>query len=396
MDKYKNEIIAQLQEKGYELRDPIGTGGFATVYTVLNKQYNQIFCVKLMEIKKEEKEDQQTEISVNASSSLPQSFVAEIGSLVNITHPNVVAIFDYFQSENMLYIILEYCEGGSLDTMIREKTRLEPPLLYSYCRQIIRALMFCHSVGIAHRDIKPLNILIDQHNRPKLADFGLAQKLNKKEELIERFSGSLPYKSPEILNLKPYDPFCADVWALGITFVIMATGGLPWKANSLSDWKKKILKGPGEPPDYVDPSFWEIVCRMLDPNCATRAKLGEIVDNPIFYTNDTLPQLRPSKLNSHNSSHNISVNHLPISNSANGNLHSLSSSTNNLPYSKTVNLHSPIVPSNQTSSMKKIAFGEPLTKAPLPLPVRMSSVVYMKKRRCSKMKKLIQYTFNKD
>ncbi|OHS93889.1 CAMK family protein kinase [Tritrichomonas foetus] len=355
MEKHKTEIITELERKGYKLLQPIGNGGFATVYTVLNIHHDQIFCVKLMELTNEEHK-----------SSLPQSFRAEIDSLINLIHPHVVAIFDYFQSKNMLYIILEYCQNGSLDSLIKDCGKIEPPHLFTMCKQIISALSICHQTGIAHRDIKPQNILLDQHHRPKLADFGLAQKLQK-QELIERFSGSLPYKAPEILNMKPYDPFLADVWALGVTFVVMATGTLPWKANSLSEWKFLVSGGPANLPQGIDKRFNAIIKRMLDPNISTRATLEEVAAAPIF---------------------NLEENNKFAS--------AMSAPTSKQLLVSTLSMAKIGVDKVPSFSMGLTCGISPISSSPTGHMTVAHSCVFARKRRCSKVKKMIQYTFTEE
>lgn len=268
MENYPEEITQTLEEHDYTLLDPVGSGGFASVYTVIKKKYDQQFCVKIMQLNNEK------------PNSFPKSFKAEIDSLINIIHPNVVSIFDYFQSEHILYIILEYCPNGSLDALIKENGPLEPNKLYSMVKQLTAALQLVHSLGIAHRDIKPQNILLDSRNRVKLADFGLSQVVTNKDELIERFSGSLPFKSPEILYMKPNDPFIADAWAYGITIYAMATGKLPWKATTLKEWKVMTTGVPVQLPSRFNHQFSMVVKKLLEPDPSQRATLADVANCP--------------------------------------------------------------------------------------------------------------------
>lgn len=418
MENHQNEIYKTMQTHQYQIRDPIGAGGFASCYTCFSEKYNSVYVVKLMELSAEKK-------------SLPDSFNAEIGALIKVIHPNVVSIYDYFTSEHILYIILEYCTGGSLDQVIKSQGRIDPPELYSICKQVITALLVVHSLGIAHRDIKPQNILLDNNRRPKLADFGLAQQITK-NELSERFSGSLPFKSPEILNMKPYDPFLGDVWALGVTFYLMAYGELPWKANTLSDWKLLIESGCTAFPHLQHKSLGQFniaLRKMMEPNVKDRATLQEIANMPIFseanlpvlrtsskhFLSNTssvfqIPNIKTMNQNTSNTSQLAAVSSDPNSLNASLNIHSKkqtrSSSlgtagmtalgktcsapgSSNLKHS--LSTVAPI--QSQGAQMARIVANKPnVGSSPAP----SMNGVYTWKRRCSRVSRLINFTFNEE
>lgn len=230
-----NEARKALYKRGYENMQPIGDGGSATVFKVQSRQYQEDFVVKLIDLG----------IDDNSIKEIPSAFQAEIDSLIKLDHPHVIKIFDHFTSDTMLYIILEYCPGGSLKDMIDKEGYIRPPVVFDLCRQILEALHFCHMNGVAHRDVKPSNILIDKYGRAKLADFGLAQLYqtsiyssdysDKACPISTIFGGSIPYLAPEILSQKPYDPRKADVWSLGVTFYEMASGKLPFNPPGRMD-----------------------------------------------------------------------------------------------------------------------------------------------------------------
>ncbi|OHS99423.1 hypothetical protein TRFO_34096 [Tritrichomonas foetus] len=159
-DKMMMAIKNTLKEHDYIHIRPIGKGGFSTVHLVLSTRYQEQFVCK---------------VSEGTKSTASEK---EIKTLLNLAHPHIINMYEYFydQSNSYLFIILEYCPGGSLDDVIKANGPLQPKQLYEYCRQTISALSYCHNRGIAHRDIKPANILLDKNGRIQLADFGLSTK----------------------------------------------------------------------------------------------------------------------------------------------------------------------------------------------------------------------------
>ncbi|OHS94573.1 Aurora kinase C [Tritrichomonas foetus] len=270
------EARKNLYHHGFELDAPIGDGGFATVYLVKSRQYHENFAVKLIDLE------------VDETQTLPESFRAEISALINLYHPNVIKIFDHFCSETLLYIVLEYCPGGSISDLYKKHGCIRPPVLYELCQQIISALMFCHQRGIAHRDVKPSNILLDKYGRAKLADFGLAMHFNK-SQLSKMFGGSLAYLAPEILKKNPFNPMKADVWALGVTFYEMATGQLPFQSDTPEGILKEIKTNRIAGLTNFPTPFLNALRLMLCVNPANRITIDEVAMLPVFQSTKMSP-----------------------------------------------------------------------------------------------------------
>lgn len=177
-----------------------------------------------------------------------------------------------------LYVIMQYCENGSILDLIHHERRLSEARAAHYFRQILAAVEYCHNQGICHRDIKCENILLDRHDVVKLIDFGFAKfyrtpvvekkaakksphsslttarqrvgtslgllrKKDKESMLSETYCGSYAYASPEILKGIPYHPMMSDVWACGCVLFAMVYGRLPFddrepaKLIKVSIWK---------------------------------------------------------------------------------------------------------------------------------------------------------------
>lgn len=318
-----NIIFQTLESHGFDLIQQIGHGGFATAYLITSRQYNQKFVAKVFDISQTDEERSAT------------SFESEISALIQLIHPNIISIFDHFTTEHFLYLILEYCPNGTLNDMIKEYSSpivselatedenlkeqvstgnpnngIPPPLLYNLAFQILTALNFCQNRGIAHRDIKPSNIFIDKYGRPKLADFGFATNFFNRE-LSNTYAGSLPYMPLEILHLTPYDPAKADIWSLGVTFFVMATGYLPFKPKSPNHLAMLIATRELEIPNYVDIEFADIIRSMLKVKPTERASITSILLTPFFKRIES--SLKNERKVGHNSRRNFIRNSMSFS-----------------------------------------------------------------------------------
>lgn len=224
-----DEIVSTLKENCLELECELGLGGYATVYKVRHTGCRQVYAVKIID-----------SASVSDEHRLA-SYMNEIHSLSNIYHPNIISIYNHFQSEHYLYILLEYCAKGSLVDKIERDGPYKGNEYQSISLKILNAIAYLHKNNISHGDIKPANILFDEYWRPKLGDFGLAELRNNPDELKTNYSCSPAYASPEQLLHIPYDPFKADMWSFGVTCFYLSSGKLPFTGRNIKDL---LMKGP--------------------------------------------------------------------------------------------------------------------------------------------------------
>ena len=208
--KYSKDNFIALGSRGlrdiYDCTKKLGKGGYGKVFQVKNKSTNKLYaCKKLSKL--------------NIKNL--QKFQNEIEVLMKMDHPNIVKLYEVFESDNSLYLIMEECYGGELFDRILHRintnnmyTEREACLLM---KQIIGAMEYCHNNGIAHRDLKPENLLYlkegsEEDNPLKIADFGLSQSFNLKKMLTSKV-GTSYYVPPEILAGN-YTEKC-DIWSAG-------------------------------------------------------------------------------------------------------------------------------------------------------------------------------------
>ena len=261
---YKRKIDYILQKHGYKLIDKLGEGGFASCWKVERIDVMQTFAVKIIEMKSP------TESGVGYN-----AYYSEIDTIIHLTHPNIIRCYHYFREENLLFLILDFCPGGSLEDVITSKRLLHTNQMYEYVYSLLQALEYMHNQKIAHLDIKPSNILIDAYGRVKFADFGLAQYVLGNR--TNKYSGSLAFMAPEIHSQKPYDPFKADVWSFGVTLYYLAFRQLPWLANNKYEYEQMVKIAAFQIPMNADPALKKIILRSIVVNPENRATISELL-----------------------------------------------------------------------------------------------------------------------
>lgn len=216
MDRY----LGQMLDNRYEILEVIGSGGMAIVYKALCHRLNRYVAVKIL--KDEYAEDEE----------FREHFKAESQAVAMLSHPNIVAVYDYSKDPHCQYIVMELLEGITLKQYMQKKGALSWKEALHFVTQIGKALSHAHSKGIIHRDIKPQNIMVVKDGSIKVADFGIAYLQNEDFSEAPETMGSIHYISPEQARGETADAR-ADIYSLGVVMYEMLTGQLPYDGDTV-------------------------------------------------------------------------------------------------------------------------------------------------------------------
>ena len=212
---------------GYKINRVLGKGGMATVFLATQKSLGRSVVLKITNTEKEH-----SDVTENEDSDvIIGRFINEGRIIASLVHPHIITIFDIGTYNNLLYISMEYVNGGDLKQKIAQTVPPEQAL--DILIRIGGSLDYAHSKGIIHRDVKPANILFRHDGTPLLTDFGIAKQTQSDLELtsVGLVVGSPHYMSPEQAEGTTLDGR-SDIYGLGIIFFEMLTGAKPYEGDS--------------------------------------------------------------------------------------------------------------------------------------------------------------------
>ncbi|WFD27143.1 hypothetical protein MNAN1_002139 [Malassezia nana] len=217
----------------------------------------------------------------------------EIVIMKLIEHPNLLGLWDVYETSKELFLVMEYVAGGELFDFLVARGRLPADEARMYFRQIIFGVDYCHTFSICHRDLKPENLLLDgTRTTVKIADFGMAA-LQTTEKMLETSCGSPHYASPEIVSGRSYDGTASDIWSCGIILFALLCGRLPFDDPNIQVLLGKVRSGKFAMPNHLEPSVQDLIARMLQTDPRKRATMREICAHPWFTDNGRLSSENP-------------------------------------------------------------------------------------------------------
>lgn len=197
-------------------------------------------------------------------------------------HPNIIGLYDSFAKDGLLYFVMPLVAGGDLCDILRQTGGLDPNLARALFLKIASAVEYLHGRGIAHRDIKLENVLLDvdckrKSVEPRLCDFDFALHL-KQGEMVDTVCGSMPYCAPEVLMKKPHDPVMADRWSLGVLLFALVAGHTPFHSDQVDGdaLLHKICGASYKIPENTPDDLAALISALLQVNPEKRPSVSSV------------------------------------------------------------------------------------------------------------------------
>ena len=257
----------------YDIKEKSGKGKFGLVKHAIHKQSGKEVAIKIMAKK-------------NMSTADLELAKTEIDILKICNHPNIIKLYDVFDTPEYIYIIMEYCSGKDLFSYIEKRNyKLPEPRAANIIHKLSKAIFYIHSYGIIHRDLKPENILMTDNTDNadiRLLDFGLSKIVGPGEKCTEPY-GTLSFVAPEVLKGKPYDK-SVDLWSIGIIAYLLMCGFLPFDDEHS---EREIARQTIQDPVPYPANIWknlsaeakEFVGSLLKKNPEDRISIKEVLNS---------------------------------------------------------------------------------------------------------------------
>ncbi|WP_295585227.1 Stk1 family PASTA domain-containing Ser/Thr kinase [uncultured Oscillibacter sp.] len=290
MDQY----IGKMLDNRYEILERIGTGGMAVVYKAKCHRLNRLVAIKILKSDLAQNED------------FRRRFNAESQAVAQLSHPNIVSVYDVSRGGDIEYIVMELIDGITLKQYMEKRGQLNWRESLHFITQIMRGLSHAHSRGIIHRDIKPQNVMVLRDGSVKVADFGIACLENSAQTLTQEALGSVHYISPEQARGDRTDAR-SDVYSAGVVLYEMLTGRLPFEGDSAVSVAIQHLSSIPLAPREINPDIppqLELICmKAMAPELDKRypsadamiADLEAFRKNPGVSLDFELEDLRPTE-----------------------------------------------------------------------------------------------------
>jgi len=266
----------------YEIKELLGSGNFSKVHLGIEKKTQQKWAIKIIDKKLVETTRLENEIQI----------------LKRVAHVNIIALKDVFESSSKLYLVMELVTGGELFNKIVEIGAYTEQTAKEIVRQILEGVKYLHSLSIAHRDLKPTNLLLksSEDSEIKIADFGLSKILGP-DSMMQTACGTPIYVAPEVLKGEGYDKE-VDLWSVGVIMYILLCGFPPFfdDGENMGQLFEQIMAGDFDFPDPywtdIDESAKDLIEHLLRVEPSKRYTADQALAHEWLKTSDkqtTLP-----------------------------------------------------------------------------------------------------------
>lgn len=272
-------------EVRYDIRQVLGSGAFAQVKLCVSRTSGERFAIKVIDKK---------QFKLRSTTSRPNALMDEVNILKCLNHPNIIRIYDMYENDKELSLVLELVEGGDLFTAIVDNfdqngRGFDESRAKHIFKQLVAGVEYMHENKIAHRDLKPENILLKdkKSDTVKITDFGLS-RIVAEGSFLKTLCGTPMYLAPEVLPTSPYRgrySVQCDLWSLGAVLYVMLSGCAPFdESNPNVPIVEQISKGMYEFPDtefrHVSADAKDLIRRLLTVDPQERYKMQEVKQHP--------------------------------------------------------------------------------------------------------------------
>jgi serine/threonine-protein kinase len=271
----------------YEIRGTLGQGAMGLVYDGWDPLIMRRVAIKTVALAQGDDADAAEGV---------ERFRREAQAAGRLQHPNIVSVFDFGETETLAYIVMEFMDGGTLKDLLDRDRKLVPAQACDMMCQVLSALAYSHARGVVHRDVKPANIMLDQHGAVKLGDFGIARLESSSMTLVGDVLGTPAYMAPEQFLGETADAR-ADIFAAGATLFHLLTGTRPYE-GSRTTVRQKVLTATQAPsaseraaevPNALDAVLQRAMARQAADRFQTAADFANAVRGGLVARFDSAP-----------------------------------------------------------------------------------------------------------
>uniref|UniRef100_A0A8C5L849 Serine/threonine-protein kinase PLK4 n=1 Tax=Jaculus jaculus TaxID=51337 RepID=A0A8C5L849_JACJA len=251
----------------------LGKGSFAGVYRAESIHTGLEVAIKMIDKKAMYK------------AGMVQRVQNEVKIHCQLKHPSILELYNYFEDNNYVYLVLEMCHNGEMNRFL--KNRMKPfseSEARHFMHQIITGMLYLHSHGILHRDLTLSNLLLTRNMNIKIADFGLATQLKMPHEKHYTLCGTPSYISPEIATRSAHG-LESDIWSLGCMFYTLLIGRPPFDTDTVKNTLNKVVLADYEMPAFLSREAQDLIHQLLRRNPADCLSLSSVLDHPFMSRN---------------------------------------------------------------------------------------------------------------
>lgn len=251
----------------YNLGHTVGKGSFSLVKEGIDRETNSKYAIKII-----------PKANMNTQKDI-EHFEQEVNVVFKMDHPGIIKIHNFLADESFFYLVMELFSGRTLVECTPKAGTIDEEFAKPIFKQILEVIKYIHDKGIAHRDLKLENVLLDNRGHIKLIDFGFS-KFADQGQVFKTPCGSPAYAAPEVMGGSAYDGKAADMWSCGVLLFSLVTGELPWKGGNQIHVYSQIQKGQIEMPQGLSQFCSDLISKLIVPDSAMRLTAAEALNHP--------------------------------------------------------------------------------------------------------------------